>query len=96
METLADGRIRISDARKGKLEGQILEQFYWDHDDVAPYGKFISRMAERFGGKFDGQDVYVTEKTGRFFQAMMKFFNLAVLLSEFGHDIDAPRRKPKG
>lgn len=96
METLADGRIRISDARKGKLEGQILEQFYWDHDDVAPYGKFISRMAERFGGEFDGQDVYVTEKTGRFFQAMMKFFNLAVLLSEFGHDIDAPRRKPKG
>jgi hypothetical protein len=93
METLEKGKIRISDARKGQLEGEILEQFYWDHDDPAQYGKFIGKVADRFGGEFDGRDVYLTEKTGNCYQAMMKFFNLAVILSEFGHDLAVPKKK---
>lgn len=93
VETLEKGRIRISDARKGQLEGQILEQFYWDHDDPAQYGKFIGKVADRFGGEFDGRDVYLTEKSGNCYQAMVKFFNLAVILSELGHDLAVPKKK---
>ena len=91
IETLADGQIRISDRRKGKIEGEIFEAFYWDNDDISQYSKFIIKIAECFGAEFDGRDVYLTVKQKDFFRGICKFFSLAVLLSEFGHDIDLPK-----
>ena len=91
IETLNDKQIRISDARKHQTEGEIFEAFYWDHEDLAPYSKFISVIAARFGAEFDGRDLWLTDKKTNFFRAMMNFFNLAVVLSEFGHDIAVPK-----
>lgn len=86
-ETLEDGNIRISDKRKGNVEGEIFELFYWDHDDLSAYGEFLSMLAVQLGGVFDGKDLYLTDQKENFFQAMLSFFNLAVLLSEFGGTI---------
>ncbi len=95
METLENRQIRISDKRKGKCEGELFEAFYWDNDATAPYGKFISKIAARFGAEFDGIDVYLTDKQENFYTAILKFFNLAIILSEFGHDIDLPKLRQK-
>lgn len=88
LETLEDGNIRISDKRKGNVEGEIFELFYWDHDDLSAHGEFLSKLAVQLGGAFDGKDLYLTDQKENFFQAMLSFFNLAVLLSEFGGTID--------
>ena len=93
METLAGGMLRISDLRKGKYEGEILENFFWDHDELTPHRKFVTKITARFGGEFDGRDFSLTDKTESFFHAMLRFFNMAVLLSEFGHDIAVPMIK---
>lgn len=95
METQEDSHIRISDAKKRKNEGHIFEEFYWGNDDIALYSKFVSRITARFGGIFDGRDIYITDKTENFFKAMMRFFNMAVLLSEFGHNISVPKVRHK-
>ncbi len=96
LETLDKGQIRISDRRKGNVEGEIFEAFYWDHEDIAPYSKFIAKFAARFSAEFDGKDIYLTAKQENFYAAICKFFNLAVLLSEFGNKIELPKIKPKG
>ena len=91
LETLEKGKVRISDARKGRTEGEIFEAFYWDHEDLAPHRKWISKLADRFGAEFDGRDVYLTDKQENFSNAMVRFFSLAVLLSEFGSHIAVPK-----
>jgi len=96
METLEKGNIRISDKKKGRIEGEIFEAFYWDNDDIATYHKFITKITERFGAEFDGRNVYLTDKAKDFHKSIFKFFNLAVLLSEFGHDIALPKIRKKG
>ncbi len=88
IETLENGRIRLSDRKKGAIEGEIFEEFYWSNDDITPYSKFISKIASRFNAEFDGRDVYLTDKTDNFGKALFKFFNLAVLCSEIGHNIE--------
>lgn len=95
IETLSNGKIRISDRRKGQYEGEIFEEFYWSNDDITPYSKYISKVAARFGAEFDGRDVYLTDKTDNFCMALFRFFNLAVLLSQFGHDIGLPKIRQK-
>jgi hypothetical protein len=92
VETLERKRIRISDKNRGKIEGEIFEAFYWDNDDISPYSKFLSKITARFGAEFDGRDVFLSDKAENLFPAMVKFFNLAVLLSEFGHDIAVRKR----
>lgn len=92
METLPKGQLRISDRRKGKIEGEIFEAFFWNHDHLERHSKFIAKLASRFGAEFDGRNIYLTDKTEQFYKAIFKFFQLAVLLSEFGHDITAPKR----
>lgn len=94
LETL-DGHVRISDKKKGRTEGEILEQFFWNHDHLADYSKFVSRFTERFGAELDGDHVYLTGKTEHFYEALVRFFNLAVLLSELGHHIALPKRGSK-
>lgn len=91
METLPKDQLRISDRRKGKIEGEIFEAFFWDHDHLERHSKFITKLASRFGAEFDGRNIYLTEKTESFHKAVFKFFQLAVLLSEFGHEITAPK-----
>lgn len=95
METREGGYVRISDLRKGADEGEIFEAFYWDHDDITPYSKCISDLAARFGAQFDGRDVYLADKTGNFDKALLRFFNLAVLISALGYDIPIPKVKRK-
>lgn len=95
VETLDDKYIRISDAKKGKVEGEIFEGFYWCDKERALYSKFISKIASRFGAEFDGQNVYLTDKSENFYKAVVKFFNLAVLLSEFGQNIALPKIRQK-
>lgn len=95
IETLDKGLIRISDLRKGRMEGEIFEGFYWREDDIAPYGQYISRMVNRFGAVFDGKDVYLTDKNKNVYKAIAKFFNAAVLLSEFGQVIALPTLRHK-
>ncbi len=95
IETLANGVLRLSDRRKGRREGEILEAFYWDRDDIAPYGVFISRLIAPFGATFDGKDITLTEKAARFDKALFRFFHTAVLMSELGHDITLPKMREK-
>ncbi len=91
IETLKDRFVRISDRKKGRIEGEIFEEFYWSNEDIAPYGKFVKKIASRFGAEFDGRDIYLTDREESLFFALVRFFNLAVLLSEFGHDIALPK-----
>lgn len=95
IKTLPSGDICLSDKRKSQYEGTILEAFYWDHDDIAPYGTFITKLTARFGAAFDGKDVYLTEKAERFDKALFRFFNLAVLLAELDHNITLPKVREK-
>ncbi len=96
IETFENEKIRISDRHKGKIEGEIFEAFYWNNDDISLYNKFVLKVADRFGGEFDGRNIYLTDKKENFCKAAYKFFNMAVLLSEFGHDIELPKIKRKG
>lgn len=93
VETLDDGRIRFSDKLKGKYEGELLESCYWYHNstDIAVYRGLISKLAGRFGGEFDGQDVYLVSKTKDFQHGLFQFFQLAVLISRLGHSIALPK-----
>ncbi len=91
LETLENGLIRVRDLRAGKTEGEIFEAFYWDHEDLAPYTDFIRKFADRFGAEFDGKSLYLEENAEKHFSALCRFFNLAVLLSEVGHDIALPK-----
>ena len=88
LETLEKGCIRISDKRKDSTEGEIFESFYWDNNNLTQHKRFIDKLASRFGAEFDGKDIYLTDKNDNFHKAMFRFFNLAVLLSEFGHNIE--------
>ena len=93
VETLEDGDIRLSDKLKGKYEGELLESCYWYHDDqdISVYRGFFTKMAERFGAEFDGKNVYLTANPKDFRLALYRFFQFAVLISRFGHDIKLPK-----
>ena len=80
-------KIRISDKRKGKFEGEILEAFYWENNNISLHSRFVSKIAARFDADFDGENFYLTDKKEQPVRAMFKFFNLSILLSHFGHDI---------
>lgn len=95
MEAPENGKIRLSDMRKGKYEGEIFEAFYWNNKDIEPYSKFIAGFAERFGGEFDGKNIYLTDKSDNFVNAVYRFFNLSVLLSELGSNITLPALRKK-
>ena len=94
VETLDDGCIRFSDKLKGKYEGELLESCYWYHEstDISVYHKFFSKLAGRFGGEFDGQNIYLTAKPKDFRHGLFQFFQIAVLVSRLGHDIALPSR----
>lgn len=95
VETLADGQIRFSDRLKGNYEGELLEPCYWYHedDDISVYGRFLSKLASGVGGEFDGKNIYLTAKSKDFQNALFRFFQLAVLVSRFGHDIALKKGK---
>lgn len=92
LESPDDGILRVSDLKKSEEEGRILGNFYWDHDDLSLYRRFVTRIVRRFGGEFDGRDISLTDGTENWFRAMVRFFNMAMLLSEFGHDIAVPKK----
>ncbi len=97
IETLDNGQIRLSDKLKGKYEGELFEACYWYNDstDISVFGKFISKLSGRFGADFDGKNVYLTDKPKNFQNALFRFFQLAVIISIFGHDIALPKIKKK-
>lgn len=97
VETLDDGSIRFSDRLKGKYEGELLEPCYWYHDgnDISVYRKLFTKLADRFGGEFDGKNFYLTAKSKDFRHALFRFFQLAVLVSGLGHNIALPKIKRK-
>lgn len=98
VETLCNGRIRFRDRRKGKYEGELLEPCYWYHDstDISAFSRFFTKLADRFGGEFDGENFYLTAKSKDFRHALFQFFQLAVLVSGLGHSIALPKIKRKG
>ena len=91
LETLQGRQIRISDKRKGDVEGSMFEAFYWDNRHLQPFYKFLFRFSDRFGAYFDGEDVFLNEKQSNFINAIFRFYNLAVLFSEFGNNINLPK-----
>lgn len=95
LELPEDGFIRICDGRFGQVEGEIFEAFYWDHEDLSLYTEFIRKFTDRFGAEFDGESVYLTEKTERYFSALCRFWNLAILLSELGGRIALPKLRQR-
>ncbi len=97
VETLDDGHIRFSDRLKGKYEGELLEPCYWYHDstDISVFTKFFTKLADRFGGEFDGKNIYLTEKSKNFQSGLFRFFQLAVLVSRLGHNVALPKIKRK-
>ena len=88
---LTDERVMVSDFHKGKIEGELFESFYWDHDDTADYADEINRYGCRFGVEFDGKDIFVTDSSEHLNKAFWGFFNMAVLMSELGNRIELPR-----
>lgn len=89
IETLSDA-IRIRDAYAGKLEGEILESFYWGHEDLRGYRAFIEPYLTRFGGELIEKDLCLSASKEDWLSALFRFINLAVLCSELGRLIDLP------
>lgn len=85
--------VTISDIHKGKTEGELFEAFYWDHDDITKYIDELKPYLDRFGAEFDGKDVYITDSAENFNSAFLRFFNLSVLLSEFGGLVLLPKQR---
>ncbi len=88
---LTDDAVKITDFHKGNIEGEIFESFYWDHDDISIYADEVNRYCRRFGVKFDGKDIYITDSPENINKALLRFFNAGVLLSELGTLIDLPK-----
>ncbi len=90
IETNAD-KIIISDRHKGNIEGEIFESFYWDHDDIMLYEKFIKKFLKPFNAELIDKNVYLIDNKENWLNAQFRFINLAVLLSEAGHNINLPK-----
>ncbi len=88
---LTETDVKISDFRKGNIEGELFEAFYWDHDDITKYGDELQPYLNRFNADFDGKDVFVSDSAENVVEAIMRFFSLSVLLSEFGGLIQLPK-----
>ncbi len=84
--------LKISDNRKGCFEGEIFESLYARFDDIKPFKGYIEVYCKRFGADFDGESVSISSNTSQFATDMLKFINLAVLLSELGRMIEIPNR----
>lgn len=91
-----DGKYCISDNRKGKVQGEIFESFYWDNDNLSVYSGYIGSFCERFGGDFDGKNLSLSCDKEQLVPSLFKFINLAVLLSEFGRLIELPKGDNNG
>ena len=76
--------IRISDRKKGNIEGEIFESFYFGHDDISAYSDYINKFCQRFGAEFDGKNIWLVCRNEDVVKSLYSFINLAVLLSEFG------------
>ena len=88
---LTDERVTVTDFHKGKIEGELFESFYWDHDSTADYADEINRYGCRFGVEFDGKDIFITDSSEHSNKAFWSFFNMAVLMSELGNRIELPK-----
>ena len=89
IETFDDKSARISDARKGEV-GEIFDSFFFGNDSLDCYKDYINRVCEGFGVLFDGRNVYLPtdgNTVDEVFEALFKFMNVAVVLSEFGRII---------
>jgi len=94
IETLENDKLKISDAKKGELEGEIFESFYWGNNELSNYSDYIKGFCKRFEADFNGENISLTANYGCFDDfvcAFFKFMNLAVLLSEFGRMIELPQ-----
>lgn len=90
---ITEAGVTVSDFHKGNTEGELFEAFYWDHDDITKYAVELEPYLQRFGAEFDGKDVYIQSTIDDFTGALMRFFNLSVLLSEFGGLILLPKKR---
>ena len=45
LDLLSDETMMISDRLKGNLEGEILEAYYWDHEDIEKYNQAAVKIA---------------------------------------------------
>ncbi len=92
-ETLSENKIRISDNLKDRPEGSVFDGFYYIHDDISAFANFISKFVKRFGGNFDGKNISLTAEItyGNFAAALLRFMNIAFLLSELGGFIKLPQ-----
>ena len=93
VESLADGRIRFRDIRKGQYEGEILESVYWHHggEEISCFRQPFSQLAGFFGGDFDGREFSLTVRTGDLQRGLFRFFQLAVVAGVLGEAIALPR-----
>ncbi len=89
--TLEDGTLCLRDCRKGKLEGEIFETFYFNHEDLAPYGDYIRTFCRRFGAEWNQTEVVLFGTPATFAADFFRYMNLAVLLSELGRMIELPQ-----
>ncbi len=92
IETASD-KVIIKDGHAGELEGEILESFYWGHDDITPYIDHLSPYLQRFGGTILDQKPALLAPAAEWMPALFRFFNLAILFSELGRLIDLPEVK---
>lgn len=93
IETLCKNKIRIRDNLQGCFEGDILACLLCADKNLSTHADFISLFTERFGCEFDGKAVSITAEIedGNFVPALLKFVNLAVLLSDVGFHIQLSR-----
>lgn len=92
LDLLSDETMMISDRLKGNLEGEILEAYYWDHEDIEKYREDLEPYLQRYGGILRDKNVYKITSCKKWRRDFWQFFNLAVLLSKFGNKINLPHR----
>lgn len=78
----------LSDARQGATEGEILENFFWGHEDIGAYRAYLAPYLARFGGEIAENALCLKTAEKNWLPALFRFFNLAVLCSELGRLID--------
>ena len=78
-----------------KRNNRINYSSNWSNNDISPYSKTVNKIANRFGGYFDGRNVFVASKISNLNNALYNFLNMATIFTEFGRNIKVGKQVKK-
>lgn len=89
LETVGE-RVRWSDRCQGMVEGEMLENFYWDHEELAGFTAFAEPFLRRFDAVIENGNFYRYADREDTITALFAFFQLAHLVSGWGYTVALP------